>query len=69
MFLLRAGTGSNSSSAQSSRKISEKLIEIVAGFANANPEELAEAAERLWSETMPLVKAKGISIESEDIQV
>ena len=46
-----------------------KLIDTVAGFASSNREELVEAVERLWSETMPLVTARGVSIESDDIQV
>lgn len=46
-----------------------KLVEIVAGFVSSNREELVEAVERLWGETMLLVVARGISIESADIQV
>ncbi len=46
-----------------------KLVDIVAGFVSSNREELVEAAERLWSDTMLLVKARGVSIESDDIQV
>ncbi len=46
-----------------------KLIETVAGFVTSNREELVEALERLWGETMLLVRARGISIESDDIQV
>lgn len=46
-----------------------KLVDIVAGFVSSNREELVEAVERLWSETMVLVRARGVSIESDDIQV
>ena len=46
-----------------------KLVEIVAGFVSSNREELVEAVERLWGETMLPVVARGNSIESADIQV
>ncbi len=46
-----------------------KLISTLAGFASSNWEELVEAVERLWGETMLLVRARGVSIESSDIQV
>src|SRR5713101_1107199 len=43
------------------------LIEATAGFAPSNRERIVDAAERLWSETMLLVRALGISIESSEI--
>ncbi len=46
-----------------------KLVETVAGFVNSNREELVEAVERLWSETMLLVRGRGVSIESDVILV
>ncbi len=46
-----------------------KLVATVAGFVSSKREELVEAVERLWGETMVLVRARGISIESDDIQV
>jgi KNTase-like protein len=46
-----------------------KLIDILAGFAPSTREDLVEAAERLWRETMMLVRKRGISIESSGILV
>ena len=46
-----------------------KLIHIVAGFRPSSREQLAEAAELLWRETMILVRKRGISIESSEILV
>lgn len=47
----------------------KKLVEIVAGFVATGRKDLVEASERLWKETMRLVKRRGISIESSDILV
>ena len=47
----------------------KRLIEIAAGFAPSSIRELVDASERLWSETMPLVKSRGVSIESSEIIV
>ena len=47
----------------------KRLIEIAAGFAPSSTRELVDASERLWSETMLLVKARGVSIESSEIIV
>lgn len=44
-----------------------KLIDITAGFVPSTREELVEAAENLWKETMILVRKHGISIESSEI--
>lgn len=46
-----------------------KLIDIVAGFETSTRKELVEAAERLWKETMTLVRKRGISVESSEILV
>ena len=46
-----------------------KSIEIVAGFVESSPDEVASAAERLWSETIILVRNRGISIENHEIIV
>jgi hypothetical protein len=46
-----------------------KLIDILAGFAPSTREDLVETAERLWRETMTLVRKHGISIESSGILV
>jgi hypothetical protein len=46
-----------------------KLIDILAGFIPSTREQLVEASERLWKETMPLVRKRGISIESSEILV
>jgi hypothetical protein len=46
-----------------------KLIDIVAGFADSTHEELSNAVEELWLETMKMVWSRGISIESIDIIV
>jgi hypothetical protein len=45
------------------------LVDIVAGFVNSRRQELVEAAERLWKETMVLVRRRGVSIESSEILV
>jgi kanamycin nucleotidyltransferase len=47
----------------------KKLISVVAGFAESSPRQLVEAAERLWQETMVLVREHGITIESSEIIV
>jgi len=47
----------------------KRLIEIAAGFAPSSIREIVDASERLWSETMLLVKARGVSIESSEIIV
>jgi hypothetical protein len=47
----------------------KRLIEVAAGFAPSSIRELADASERLWSETMLHVKARGVSIESSEIIV
>lgn len=47
----------------------KKLISVVAGFAESSPPQLVEAAERLWQETMVLVRERGITIESSEIIV
>ena len=47
----------------------KRLIEVAAGFAPSSIRELVDASERLWSETMLLVKARGVSIESSEIIV
>jgi hypothetical protein len=46
-----------------------RLVEIVAGFVISSRQELVEAAERLWKETMLLVVRRGVSIESSEILV
>jgi aldehyde:ferredoxin oxidoreductase len=46
-----------------------RLVEIVAGLVNSSRQELVEAAERLWKETMLLVTRRGVSIESSEILV
>ena len=47
----------------------KRRIEVAAGFASSSIRELVDASERLWSETMLLVKARGVSIESSEIIV
>ena len=47
----------------------KKLISIVAGFVESSPRQLVEASERLWQETMLMVRDRGISIESAEIIV
>jgi len=47
----------------------KRLIEIAAGFAPSSIRELVDASEGLWSETMILVKSRGISIESHETVV
>ena len=46
-----------------------RLVEIVAGFVNSSRQELVDAAERLWKETMILVIRGSVSIESSEILV
>jgi hypothetical protein len=46
-----------------------ELVEIVAGFVNSSRQELVEATERLWKETMLLVTRRGVVIESSQILV
>lgn len=46
-----------------------RLIDVVAGFVPSTRAELVEASERLWKETIPLVRKRGISIESSEIAV
>jgi kanamycin nucleotidyltransferase len=46
-----------------------ECIEIAAGFVNSSRDEIVRAAERLWSETMLLVRNRGVSIESQEILV
>ena len=46
-----------------------ELIEIVAGFTPSDREEIVQASERLWRETMLLVRKRRISIESPEILV
>ncbi len=46
-----------------------RLVEIVAGFVNSSRQELVDAAERLWKETMLPVIRRGVSIESSEILV
>ncbi len=46
-----------------------RLVEIVAGFVNSSRQELVEAAEWLWKETMLLVIRRGVSIDSSEILV
>jgi hypothetical protein len=46
-----------------------QLVEIVAGFVNSSRQELVQAAERLWKDTMLFVTRRGVSIESSEILV
>src|SRR6267143_199242 len=46
-----------------------KLVDVVAGFEKSTNSELVDAAEELWRETMLMVQARGVSIESKDITV
>ncbi len=46
-----------------------QLIDITAGFAPSSRDQLINAAEKLWSETVFLVKDRGISLESNEIIV
>ncbi len=46
-----------------------KLIEAVAGFVESTSGQLTEAAERLWQETMLIVRERGITIEFAEIIV
>jgi len=45
------------------------LIDIVAGFIESTQTELVDATEKLWLETITMVRARGFSIESIDIIV
>ena len=45
------------------------LIDIVAGFTESTQTELVNATEELWLETIMMVRARGVSIESTDIIV
>ena len=45
------------------------LIDIVAGFIESTQTELVDATEKLWLETITMVRARGFSIESMDIVV
>jgi kanamycin nucleotidyltransferase len=45
------------------------LIDIVAGFIESTQTELVDATEKLWLETITMVRARGFSIESMDIIV
>src|SRR6266571_2731654 len=45
------------------------LIDIVAGFIESTETELVDATEKLWLETITMVRARGFSIESMDIIV
>src|SRR6266849_2915095 len=45
------------------------LIGIVAGFVESAQTELVNATEKLWRETMKMIRARGFSIESLDIIV
>ena len=45
------------------------LIGVVAGFVESAQTELVNATEKLWRETMKMVRARGFSIESLDIIV
>ncbi len=45
------------------------LIDIVAGFIESTQTELVDATEKLWLETITMVRARGFSIESTDIIV
>ena len=47
----------------------KRLIEVTAGFTPSNQQQLVASSERLWSETMLLVKARRVSIESSEIIV
>ena len=46
-----------------------KSIEIVAGFVQSSADEVVSTTEGLWSQTMQLVRNRGVSIESRDILV
>jgi kanamycin nucleotidyltransferase len=45
------------------------LIDIVTGFTESTQTELVNATEELWLETIMMVRARGVSIESNDIIV
>jgi kanamycin nucleotidyltransferase len=45
------------------------LIDIVAGFIESTQTKLVDATEKLWLETITMVRARGFSIESMDIIV
>ena len=46
-----------------------RLIDITTGVVSSTTEEVVEASEMLWKETMVLVRKRGISIESAEILV
>ena len=46
-----------------------KLVDIVAGFEKSTNSELVDATEELWRETIRMVQARGISVESTNITV
>jgi predicted nucleotidyltransferase len=46
-----------------------KLIDTIAGFTGSTRTELVNATEKLWQETMEMVRPRGISIESLDLIV
>lgn len=47
----------------------EKLVRVSAGFTPATPEEVAEAAERLYSEVIEVARLRGVAIESNELVV
>lgn len=47
----------------------EKLARISAGFTAASPEEVAEAAEKLYGEVMEMVRSRGVSVEVDELVV
>lgn len=47
----------------------EKLVRVSAGFTPATPEEVAEAAERLYSEVIEMARLRGVAIESDELAV
>lgn len=47
----------------------QKLVETVAGFVPASPKEIVAAAEEVCDALLNLVRERGISIESEELQV
>ena len=46
-----------------------RLIEVVAGFVESGSRQLVEAVEKLWQETMVMVRDRGVTIESAEIIV
>lgn len=47
----------------------EKLVRVSAGFTPASPEEVADAAEKLYGEVMEMVRSRGVSVEVEELVV